>query len=106
MAVRILNVKFTIPTIDTQWENYKVVAVLTNNISAESGQVVSGGELTMEPQVLNVQYVFSLIDGVFKFVHHKGASGRDYFTHNDDVNINAPSGDYSMTHTKPPRGWR
>ena len=94
-----LNVKFTIPTTDTQWENYKVVAVLTNNISAESGQVVSGGELTMEPQVLNVQYVFSLIDGVFKFVHHKGASGRDYFTHSDDVNINAPSGDYSMTHT-------
>ena len=94
-----LNVKFTIPTTDTHWENYKVVAVLSNNTSAENGQEVSGGDLTMEPQLLNIKYTFSLVDGVFKFVHYKGASGRDYFTHNDDVNINAPSGDYTMSQT-------
>lgn len=94
-----LNIKFTIPTEDKLWENYKVIAVLTGDISASSGQVVSGGELTKEPQVLNVQYIFSMIDSKFKFVHHKGASERDYFTHDDDVNITAQSGDYTMDQT-------
>lgn len=82
-----LNVKFTIPTVDNVWENYKVIAVLTNDISAENGQEVSGGELVREPQLLNVKYIFSLVDGVFKFVHYKGASGRNYFTSSDDENI-------------------
>jgi len=94
-----LNIKFTVPTTDTHWENYKVVAVLSNNISAENGQEVSGTDLVREPQILNVKYTFSLIDGVFKFVHYRGASGRDYFTHSDDVNINAPSGEFSFTQT-------
>jgi len=83
-----LNVKFTIPTNDKLWENYKVIAVLTKDLS---GQEVIGEELIKEPQVLNVQYIFSMIDSEFKFVHHKGASGRDYFTHDDDVNITAQS---------------
>ena len=91
-----LNVKFTIPVNDKLWENYKVIAVLTKDLS---GQEVSGGELTKEPQVLDVQYIFSMIDSEFKFVHHKGASGRDYFTHDDDVNITAQSGDYTMDQT-------
>ena len=91
-----LNVKFTIPTNDKLWENYKVIAVLTKDLS---GQVVSGEELIKEPQVLNVQYIFSMIDSEFKFVHHKGASERDYFTHDDDVNITAQSGDYTMSQT-------
>jgi len=91
-----LNVKFTIPTNDKLWENYKVIAVLTKDLS---GQEVSGDELTKEPQVLNVQYIFSMIDSQFKFVHHKGASERDYFTHDDDVNITAQSGDYTMDKT-------
>lgn len=91
-----LNVKFTIPVNDKLWENYKVIAVLTKDLS---GQEVSGDELTKEPQVLNVQYIFSMIDSEFKFVHHKGASGRDYFTHDDDVNITAQSGDYTMDQT-------
>ncbi len=94
-----LNVKFTIPTIDTHWENYKVIAVMSNDISADNGQVVSGGELVREPQSLNMIYTFSLVDGIFKFVHYQGESGRDYFTHSDDVNINAPSGAFSFTHT-------
>lgn len=100
-----LNVKFTIPTNDKLWENYKVIAVITNDISAGSGQevaeddVLGGMKLTKEPQVLNVQYIFSMIDSEFKFVHHKGASGRDYFTHDDDVNITAQSGDYTMDQT-------
>ncbi|MBR2204424.1 MAG: hypothetical protein IJ914_09615 [Prevotella sp.] len=91
-----LNVKFTIPVNDKLWENYKVIAVLTKDLS---GQEVSGDELIKEPQVLNVQYIFSMIDSEFKFVHHKGASGRDYFTHDDDVNITAQSGDYTMDQT-------
>lgn len=95
-----LNVNFTVPTNDKLWENYKVIAVLTNDISAGSGQEVSGeGDLTKEPQVLTVQYIFSMIDSEFKFVHHKGASDRDYFTHDDDVNITAQSGNYTMTQT-------
>ncbi len=91
-----LNVKFTIPTNDKLWENYKVIAVLTKDLS---GQEVSGEELIKEPQVLNVQYIFSMIDSKFKFVHHKGASERDYFTHDDDVHITAQSGDYTMDKT-------
>ena len=91
-----LNVKFTIPAIDKLWENYKVIAVLTKDLT---GQELSGGELTKEPQVLNVQYIFSMIDSKFKFVHHKGASERDYFTHDDDVHITAQSGDYTMDKT-------
>lgn len=99
-----LNVQFTIPTVDKLWENYKVIAVLTNDISASSGQETTddglgGLQLTKEPQVLNVQYIFSMIDSQFKFVHHKGASERDYFTHDDDVNITAQSGDYTMDKT-------
>ncbi|MBR3521153.1 MAG: hypothetical protein IKN75_01320 [Prevotella sp.] len=99
-----LNVKFTIPSIDKLWENYKVIAVLTNDISSASGQEVAddgqgGYTLTKEPQVLNVQYIFSMIDSEFKFVHHKGASERDYFTHDDDVHITAQSGDYTMNQT-------
>ena len=99
-----LNVQFTIPTEDELWENYKVIAVLANDISASSGQETTddgfgGLQLTKEPQVLNVQYIFSMIDSEFKFVHHKGASGRDYFTHDDDVNITAQSGDYTMSQT-------
>lgn len=96
--------QFTIPTVDKLWENYKVIAVLTNDISASSGQETTddglgGLQLTKEPQVLNVQYIFSMIDSQFKFVHHKGASERDYFTHDDDVNITAQSGDYTMDKT-------
>jgi len=99
-----LNVQFTIPTVDKLWENYKVIAVLTNDISASSGQETAddglgGLQLTKEPQVLNVQYIFSMIDSQFKFVHHKGASERDYFTHDDDVHITAQSGDYTMDKT-------
>ncbi len=99
-----LNVKFTIPEIDKLWENYKVIAVLTSDISPASGQVVTDDglgnvELSKEPQVLNVQYTFSMIDSKFKFVHHKGASERDYFTHDDDVHITAQSGDYTMNQT-------
>lgn len=100
-----LNINFKIPVEDQLWENYKVVAVITNDISASSGQetaeddVLGGLKLTKEPQVLNVQYIFSMIDSEFKFVHHKGASERDYFTHDDDVHITAQSGDYTMTQT-------
>lgn len=99
-----LNVKFTIPAIDKLWENYKVIAVITNDITAGSGQETAddgegGLELTKEPQTLNVQYIFSMIDSEFKFVHHKGASERDYFTHDDDVHITAQSGDYTMNQT-------
>lgn len=94
-----LNVKFIIPTTDTNWEDYKIIAVMSNDLTADNGQHVSGGELVKEPQSLNVKYTFSLIDAVFKFVHYKGASDRPYFTHNDDVNINAPSGQYNMDRT-------
>ena len=99
-----LNVRFTIPTVDKIWENYKVIAVITNDITAGSGQETAddgegGLELTKEPQTLNVQYVFSMIDSEFKFVHHKGASERDYFTHDDDVHITAQAGDYVMDKT-------
>ncbi len=99
-----LNVRFTIPTVDKIWENYKVIAVITNDITAGSGQETAddgegGLELTKEPQTLNVQYVFSMIDSEFKFVHHKGASEREYFTHDDDVHITAQAGDYVMDKT-------
>jgi len=85
------NIKFTPLSSDLIWENYKIIAVLTNDISAVNGQEVSNGELVREPQLLNLQYTFSLIDGVFKFVHHKGASGRDYIT----VSGSAPEKQYS-----------
>ena len=85
------NIKFTPLSSDLIWENYKIIAVLTNDISAVNGQEVSNGELVREPQLLNLQYTFSLIDGVFKFVHHKGASGRDYIT----VSGSAPERQYS-----------
>ncbi len=94
-----LNVRFTKPTVDDLWENFKVIAVLTNDISVSNGQEVEGDELIKEPQELKVQYIFSMIESEFKFVHHKGAAGRDYFTHDDDVNITAQAGNYTMTKT-------
>ena len=96
-----LNVRFTIPTSDTNWESYKVVAVMSNNTSADNGQVVSGGQLTKEPQVLALKYTFNLIDGVFKFVHHKGASESPYLTSADDGKISAAtSPQYSWNNDK------
>lgn len=85
------NIKFTPLSSDLIWENYKIIAVLTNDISEVNGQEVSNGELVREPQLLSLQYTFSLIDGVFKFVHHKGASGRDYLT----VSGSAPNKQFS-----------
>lgn len=94
----ILNVKFTKPDATKRWGDYKIVVVMTNDATDFNGQVVSGGELEQEPRTLNMKYTFTIYrEDEFLFVHHKGASGRDYLTSDGDaaISTSSPSNQYS-----------
>ncbi|MBO4720607.1 MAG: hypothetical protein J5658_12145 [Prevotella sp.] len=85
----VLNVKFTKTDGSKQWTDYKIIVVMSNDISEFNGQEVNGsGDLEKEPRRLNMKYTFSIYnESDFQFVHYKGASGRDYITHTDDASI-------------------
>lgn len=94
----ILNVKFSKTDASKRWDEYKVVVVMSNDATEFNGQIVSGGELVQEPRRLNMMFTYTIYrEDEFLFVHHKGASDRDYLTSGDDSNISttSPSKQYS-----------
>ena len=75
----VLKVNFTKPT-GQNWNDYKVIVWMTND---DTGAVKNGdgSALTQEPDNIKVQYIFSFFEeDKLKFIHSKGASGRDYMT--------------------------
>lgn len=79
-ANSVLDVTFTKPT-GGNWNDYKVYVVMSNDLS---DQTTSGSVLTKEPSNLNMVYIYSFFtEDAFQFVHNKGESGRDYYTHAD-----------------------
>ncbi len=80
-ASNIMNITFTKPDPSADWEDYKLVIWLSNDLSS---QAVAGGVLEKEPTPLNMQYTYSFFtEDAFQFVHDKGESGRDYYTQTD-----------------------
>ncbi len=80
-ASKIMNITFTKPDPSADWEDYKLVIWLSNDLSS---QAVAGGVLEKEPTPLNMQYMYSFFtEDAFQFVHDKGESGRDYYTQTD-----------------------
>ena len=79
-----MDFTFNKPASDS-WRDYRVVAVLSNDLTT---QTVVGGLLETEPTKLNMVYYFNFfVEGEFEFVHYKGASGRDFISHEDDSRI-------------------
>ena len=92
----VLDVKFTKPT-GGSWEDYRVYIYMKYKKASEggiasTGQTVSGGKLTHEPNGLDMQYIYNFFiedDANFQFVHCNGASNSAFMTHSDDVRLNA-----------------
>ena len=81
---QILDVIFKKPD-GGNWSDYQVVVWMTNDAT---GAVSTGTTLSKAPQNIKIQYIFNFFEEEnWKFVHYKGASGRDYFT----VNAEAPN---------------
>lgn len=71
----ILKIKFTLPT-GGDWSDYKVFVWMTDD---NTGAVDNGTTLTQEPDNIKIQYIYSFFkEDKLKFIHSKGASGRDY----------------------------
>ena len=78
---KILNIKVSKPSSGDSWEDYKLMILLTNDLT---GQIVTAGKLEHEPDLLNMRYMYSFfIESAFQFVHSEGESGRDYHTQSD-----------------------
>ena len=102
-ATEVLNITInrnpggSIPELTGEWEDYKVIAVMTKD---HTGQTVvedkdtynnvTARYLTKEPTTLDMKYMFSFFkESTFQFVHDKGASGRDFLTKSTNPEINA-----------------
>lgn len=107
-----LNSTFTNPNVDLyNWNEFKVIVVLSDDISAENGQVNGYEEtwdaghsyimsqkywLEHEPENLNMLYYYSFfVESAPVFVHSKGESERDYITPTDDTRLNSEMQQYS-----------
>ncbi len=78
----ILKIKFTLPT-GGDWSDYKVFVWMTDD---NTGAVDNGTTLTQEPDNIKIQYIYSFFkEDKLKFIHSKGASGRDYMTKSASV---------------------
>ena len=82
---RILKVNFTKPT-DDNWSDYQVVVWITDD-NTGAAKKENGTTLSQAPQNIKIQYIYNFFEEEnWKFVHYKGASGRDYLTVNaEDV---------------------
>ena len=66
------------------WEDYKVVIVMTNDLTGQTDDGGNPKKLTHEPDNLNMVYTYSFFkEAAFLFVHDKGASERPYYTQGD-----------------------
>ena len=70
------------------WEDYKVVIVMTNDLTGQTDDGGSPKLLTHEPDDLNMVYTYSFFkEAAFLFVHDKGASERPYHTQADFADV-------------------
>ena len=78
---RILKVNFEKPD-GGNWADYQVVVWMTND-SERAEKNKNGPALSTAPQNIKIQYIYNFFEEEnWKFVHYKGASGRDYMTVN------------------------
>lgn len=86
-----------VPELTGDWEDYKVIAVMTKDLT---GQIDDGGspekKLTHEPNKLDMRYIFSFFaESSFLFTHDVGASGRAYLTNAGDSRLLATVQQYN-----------
>ncbi len=86
-----------VPELTGDWEDYKVIAVMTKDLA---GQTDDGGspekKLTHEPDKLDMRYIFSFFaESSFLFTHDVGASGRPYLTNAGDSRLQATVQQYN-----------
>lgn len=101
-AANMLNITVTKPSATDSWEDYRLMIVMSNDLT---GQTDDGGDpkkLTHEPDNLNMLYIYNFfVEHAFQFVHDVGESGRPYVTRNGanidtkDARINATVQQYS-----------
>lgn len=101
-AANMLNITVTKPSATDSWEEYRLMIVMSNDLT---GQTDDGGDpkkLTHEPDNLNMLYIYNFyLEHEFQFVHDVGESGRPYVTKNGadidtkDARINATVQQYS-----------
>lgn len=99
----VLNVTFNrnpgggAPVLTGNWEDYKVFAVMTKDLT---GQTDDGGsptkKLTHEPNALDMIYMFSFFkESQFQFVHDTGAGSDVYLKASDDSRLAATVQQYN-----------
>ena len=108
-AVDMLNIKVTKPSSTDSWEDYRLMIVMSNDLTGQTTEDMFDGygnnigkKLTHEPDKLNMLYIYNFfVEHDFQFVHDVGESGRPYVTRNGadidtkDARINATVQQYS-----------
>ncbi|MCR4582918.1 MAG: hypothetical protein K5764_05115 [Prevotella sp.] len=93
---KFLDVKISKPSATESWEDYKVVIVMSRDLTGQTDDGATPKKLTHEPDVLDMVYSYSFfVEDAFKFVHAKGESDRDYVTSSTDSRLAASVQQYS-----------
>lgn len=101
-AANMLNIKVTKPSSTDSWEEYRLMIVMSNDLTGQTDDDGNPKKLTHEPDNLNMLYIYNFfVEHDFQFVHNVGESGRPYVTRNGadidtkDARINATVQQYS-----------
>ena len=101
-AANMLNIKVTKPSATDSWEDYRLMIVMSNDLTGQTDDSGDPKKLTHEPDNLNMLYIYNFfVEHDFQFVHDVGESGRPYVTKNGadidtkDARINATVQQYS-----------
>ena len=85
-----------VPELTGYWEDYKVIAVMTKDLTGQTDNGGSPKALTHEPDKLDMRYIFSFFaESSFLFTHDVGASGRAYLTNAGDSRLQATVQQYN-----------
>lgn len=84
------------PELTGNWEDYKVIAVMTKDLTGQTDDGGSPKVLTHEPNTLDMIYRFSFFkETQFQFVHDTGAGTDVFMKKANDARINATVQQYS-----------
>ena len=84
------------PELTGNWEDYKVIAVMTKDLTGQTDDGGSPKVLTHEPNTLDMIYRFSFFkETQFQFVHDTGAGTNVFMKKANDARINAAVQQYS-----------
>ena len=84
------------PELTGNWEDYKVIAVMTKDLTGQTDDGGSPKVLTHEPNTLDMIYRFSFFkETQFQFVHDTGAGTNVFMKKANDARINATVQQYS-----------